>query len=199
MEMMVRGRLRDAPSRICSPEGVRGKKRKAALTSPRSSPAPSSSPRSARPPLRSAAGPCSRSGRWRRRHPACDSPEESDPPFPGSPSSRLHRGEASDLLPLVSRGLGGGSCLVSLLLGPLPHGLRPLLLFLLAVSDHLGHGRSSPLSTAGRRRRVISCVFLRREPLQFPTHTARWRRCRHCAAGAVPVSSRSRFLRLGSC
>lgn len=61
------------------------------LTSRRSSPAPSSSPHSVRPPRRSEAGPGSRSARWRRRHPACGSPEESDPPFPGSPSLRCTR------------------------------------------------------------------------------------------------------------
>lgn len=58
------------------------------LTSRRSSPAPSSSPHSGHPPRRSEAGPGSRFARWRRRHPACGSPEESNPPFPGSPSLR---------------------------------------------------------------------------------------------------------------
>lgn len=55
------------------------------LTSRRSSPAQSSSPHSVLRQQRSGAGPGSRFDRWRRRHPACGSPEESDPPFPGCP------------------------------------------------------------------------------------------------------------------
>lgn len=61
------------------------------LTSRRSSPTPNSSLHSGRPPRRSAAGPGLHFDRWRRRHPACGSPEESDPPFPGSPSLRRCR------------------------------------------------------------------------------------------------------------
>ncbi len=57
-------------------------------TCPQSFPGRSSCRRSGRPPRRSAAGPGLRFARWRRRHPACGSPEESSPPFPGSPSLR---------------------------------------------------------------------------------------------------------------
>ncbi len=60
------------------------------LTSPRSSRARSFSRRSVRPPPRSAAGPGSRSVRWRRTHPAFGWPAGSGPPSPGSPS-RLNR------------------------------------------------------------------------------------------------------------
>lgn len=63
------------------------------LTSRRSSPAPSSSLRSGRPPRRSAAGPGWRFVRLRWRHPAFGSPSESNPPFPGSPSLRSQREE----------------------------------------------------------------------------------------------------------
>ena len=55
------------------------------LTGPQSSPAPSSSRRSARPPPRSAAGPGSSSARWRRTRPAACWPTGSAPPSPGSP------------------------------------------------------------------------------------------------------------------
>lgn len=58
------------------------------LTSRRSSQAPSSSPHFVLRQRRSGAGPGSRFDRWQRRHPACGSPEESDPPFPGCPSWR---------------------------------------------------------------------------------------------------------------
>lgn len=61
------------------------------LTSRRNSPAPSSFLHSGRRPQRSAVGPGSHFDRWRRRHPACGSPEESNPPFPGSPSLRCNR------------------------------------------------------------------------------------------------------------
>lgn len=58
------------------------------LTSRRSSQGPSSCPHSVRRPRRSGAGPGSHFARWQRRHPACGSPEESGPPFPGCPSWR---------------------------------------------------------------------------------------------------------------
>lgn len=140
------------------------------LTSRRSSQAPSSSPHSVHPQRRSGAGPGSHFDRWQRRHPACGSPEESGPPFPGCPSWR--RTELSVFL--LKPGMD-----LFLRVSPCNH-LHPRLyrgcfgLFrahssVLCFTDcQITSDRTRPLlhrAPQGGRTRMIS---------QFPTATAWW-------------------------
>lgn len=137
------------------------------LTSRRSSQAQSSSPHSVLRQRRSGEGPGSRFGRWQRKHPACGSPEESDPPFPGCPSWRRTE------LPLSRQTRDG---IISL--SPCNH-LHPRLyrgclrlfrahssvLSLIDCQDTWEDWSAPPASTAAGRKRMIS---------QFPTPTAWW-------------------------
>lgn len=115
-----------------------------------------------------------RFAQWPRKHPACGSPEESNPPFPGSPSLREDDGLASlteqgriygfiflCAPPRPLRAFRGRSSLRALtgsLLALLPH-LRCSSVCQIISSQHcLQH---SPLQApqGGRRRRMSSCIL----------------------------------------